>query len=230
MTKTSPDINITKLLITGKMASGKSYASEYLVSNHQATRWSRTELMKPLAHALADEAGDLDDLISRIFHDEDDKAEVRRELMSYIASYDPEPGKPRRLYQDVVEICQRKDPYCFEVELEGRINSSPGSHFVIIDDVRVREAFDYFSERGFISLRINSSEEVRKKRMLARDGILPAEETLNHISETALDGLPHDFIIVNNDDNLDSFYKKLDKLVLTLRSGEIEHGANLTLA
>lgn len=218
-----------KLLITGKMASGKSHASEYLERRHGATRWSRTELMKPLAHALADEAGDLDDLLGRIFHDEDERADVRRELMSYIASYEPEDGKPRRLYQDVVEICQRKDPYCFEVELEGRISHSLGSDFVIIDDVRVLEAFDYFTERGYTSLRINASEAVRKRRMLKRDGILPAEETLNHISETALDGVAHDFVIVNNDDDFEVFFAKLDRLLVALRAGEIERAANLAL-
>jgi dephospho-CoA kinase len=217
---------IDKLLITGKMGSGKSFASAYLAEAHGAVRWSRTELMKPLAHALSDATGDLDDLLIRIFSDEDDRAEVRRELMAYIASYVPEPGKPRRLYQDVVEICQRKDPYCFEVELEARINAARGDGFAIIDDVRVQEAFDYFSERGYASLRINADEDVRKRRMLERDGFLPAPETLSHYSETALDRVPHDFVIVNNDENLPNFYRKLDRIVAHLRAGEVARGVN----
>lgn len=218
-----------RLLLTGKMGAGKSFASDYLHERYGAVRWSRTELMKPLAHALADGAGELDVLLARVFPEETERSDVRRELFDYIGSYVPEKGKSRRLYQDVVEICQQHDPYCFETELEKRIHDAGQSDFLIIDDVRVRDAFDYFAARGYATLRIEADEEVRKKRMLARDGFLPAQETLNHRSETELDGVPHDFIVLNNYSDLPPFHAKIDRVVALLRNGQYERGVNRAL-
>lgn len=214
----------TRLLITGKMGSGKGFAAAYLAENFGAQRWSRTEMMKALAHAIVDGIGDPDEVLSEIFADPDQRDEVRLTLLDYAADYVPEPGKPRRMYQEVTEICQDEDPLCFEVELDRRIrDATAGStqerRFSLIDDVRSAAAFAYFTSQGYASLRIDAPEEVRRRRMLERDGYLPAEETFNHPSETELDDVPHDFVVVNDGTDLDAFYADLRAVAETILSG-----------
>lgn len=206
-----------RLLITGKMGSGKSFAADYLVSRHGAQRWSRTELMKRLAHAVVDHSVPPDPILERIFTEPNEREEVRSELFEYGATYMIEPGKPRRLYQDVTEICQEFDPLCFERELMQRIESSPAADFCLIDDVRKLSAFEFFASSGFDTLRIETPEKLRLERIMNRDGYLPSEETFAHSSETELDQVKHQFTIENDGDDLPAFYKSLDDLVASLR-------------
>lgn len=217
----SPEI---RLLITGKMGSGKSFAGDYLATKHGAVCWSRTELMKRLAHSVADYIDAPDPILERIFADPELRAEVRDELFAYSADYEPEPGKPRRLYQDITEICQSYDPLCFERELDARINTVV-CDFSLIDDVRSAAAFDYFAGRGYRSLRIDAPETVCRQRMLDRDGYLPSERTFRHPSETELDDVAHEFTIENDGRDLAEFYRQLDELVMRLRSGENDGAA-----
>lgn len=209
-----------KLLITGKMGAGKGFAAARISNRYAATRWTRTELMKRLAHGLVDMSDDPDVILKRLFPDNDQRDEVVDDLLIYTNSYQPELGKPRRLYQDITQICQEHDPLCFEVELADRIAKTK-SEFSLIDDVRSKAAFNYFADLGYQSLRIDATEEIRKQRMLTRDGYLPSEDSYKHSSETELDDIEHDFSIENNDEDLDIFYKNIDKICLEVLNGTV---------
>lgn len=206
-----------KLLMTGRMGSGKSHGADYLVSQYGAMRWSRTELMKRLAHAIADHIGDPDEILERIFLNVEERAHVRDDLLAYASQYEAEQGKPRRLYQDITQICMDHDPLCFERELDERIRAVGNCDFSLIDDVRSLSAFEFFTERGYSTLRIETREDIRRKRMLDRDGYLPGEETFNHPSETELDGIPHDFTIHNDSSDVLVFLSELDRVMRGLR-------------
>lgn len=209
-----------RLMITGKMGSGKSSASAYLEEAHGATRWTRSESMKALAHALAFQAGDIDELLSSLLPDATAQARARQRLLAYAAGYQPEPGKPRRLYQDVAQILIDEDPLCFERELLGRMRraeAEASSGFSLVDDVRNREALRFFSERGYRSLRIDAADAVCRRRMLDRDGYLPDESTFAHPSERELDAEPHEFCIVNDADDWAKLHAALDRIVAQLR-------------
>jgi dephospho-CoA kinase len=206
-----------KLLITGKMGTGKDYAADRLVDVYHASRWSRTELMKKLAHALAPEQiGDPEAILIRLFPDAEQREEVRMELLRYIAIYEPEPGKSRRLYQDVTAICQDHDPLVFEVELADRINAVGDVNFSLIDDVRSAEAFEFFTRRDYLSLRIEAPDDICRARMLKRDVYLPSDETFRHSSETALDEISHDFVIDNSTNDPERLYQALDQMMTAL--------------
>jgi dephospho-CoA kinase len=206
-------------MITGKMGSGKGFAAARFNHKYGANRWTRTELMKRLAHGFVDHSDMPDEILNRIFADPEHRNEVRNELLDYAAAYQPEPGKPRRLYQEVTAICQQFDPLCFEEELAQRIEASQ-AQFNLIDDVRSRAAFDYFADLGYRSLRIDCPEEVRKERIMARDGYLPAEEAFLHPSETELDQVTHDFSVVNSGADLNNFYSELDAVYEALGGEE----------
>lgn len=210
-----------RLMITGKMGAGKSSASAYLEARHDATRWTRSESMKALAHALAFQAGDLESLLAATLTAEAARDRARHRLLSYAAGYVPEPGKPRRLYQDVAQILIDEEPLCFERELARRMRAAEGESslvFSLVDDVRNREAFRFFSELGYRSLRIDASDAVCRRRMLARDGYLPDESAFAHPSERELDEEPHDFCIVNDDEAWTALHAALDRIVESLRA------------
>ena len=53
-----------------------------------------------------------------------------------------------------------------------------------------------------VTIRLNVSPDEQKRRLAARDGFVPSESSLEHASETALDGCDHLFDLVVNTDNL----------------------------
>jgi len=206
-----------RMLLTGEMGSGKGVASDYYAREYGAVTWSRTELMKRLAHAVADHLGDIDEILAKLFSDSEERRDILAELIAYAKSYVPEPGKPRRLYQDITQICQDYDPYCFERELAERIDGAGDHDFTLVDDVRSPEAFRFFADRGYVTVRIYADENVRRERMLERDGYLPDEETFHHPSETALRDVPHDYVIDHSVDDYDAYYRDLDALIAKVR-------------
>ena len=73
----------------------------------------------------------------------DEREQVLADLLWYAQNWF-ELGKPRRLYQDVTQICQDYDPFCFERELAERIDQVGTGEFSLVDDVRSPEAFQFF--------------------------------------------------------------------------------------
>jgi hypothetical protein len=115
-------------------------------------------------------------------------------------------------------MCQDHDPLCFERELEARIRAIGNCPFSLIDDVRKLSAFEFFAERGYSTLRIDAPELLRRSRMLERDGYLPSEDTFIHSSEIDLDGIHHDFSILNESKDILSFYEQIDAVLLAIAS------------
>lgn len=217
---------VHRLLITGKMGAGKSSASDYLCERWGATRWTRSESIKQLSHALTDQVGDAEALLEALLPDSVQRDAARRDLLRYIAGYTPEQGKARRLYQDVAQILIDVSPLVFEEELLRRIRRAEKdepatAHFSVVDDVRNLGAFQFFAAEGYLSLRVEADEAVRRARILARDGYLPSEETFRHQSETELDGVPHDFVIVNDAHERGHLERELDLLIDRLGIGVI---------
>lgn len=206
----APDI---KVLLTGPMGSGTSTAADHLEAKG-FTRWSRTELMVRLAYAIGPQQnGNPDELLGRIFDDEHERDEVRLQLLRYAARYEPEAGKPRRLIQDVTAICQAHDPLCFEVELDERMRAAGVGPHTLIDDVRSRDALEFYAAHGFTTVRLHAPRDICERRLLAKEGALPPAEVLNHASETELDDVIHDVVIDNSVDGLRHLYAQLDELI-----------------
>jgi hypothetical protein len=198
------------------MGAGKTTAQDHLVRVYGAQPWTTSGRIKQISHALIDQTGSLDDLLSVVILDHELRAQAAWDLMSYAGSYEPEPGKPRKLYQDVGEILRDLSPVtrlCWEEDLQRCIISSPASFPVV--DIRSKESYAFFAgEHHYRTLRIDAPLEVRKARMLARDKHAVLDEAVfNHQSETDVDDLQFDFVIDNSSDDPTTLYEALDQVV-----------------
>lgn len=78
------------------------------------------------------------------------------------------------------------------------LNQSP----VVISDVRYYMEFEYFTQREFVAVKINISDETRMKRLLLRDNQLPSVQARTHKSESEFERM-NCYLIDNNGDLAD---------------------------
>ena len=84
------------------------------------------------------------------------------------------------------------------------------NNIIIISDLRYPVEYEFFLscyKRYIITIRINSLDNVRKKR-----GWVFNKKIDNHLSETGLDKLFYNHVLYNNYDNVADFYKNIIKL------------------
>jgi dephospho-CoA kinase len=119
----------------------------------------------------------------------------------YDLPIEPEGIKPRSFLQKAGDLCRAQYIDCFA---DWAINKARSIHFeyvrslqedveplpmsVIISDVRMlNEAEAIKNHENGILVCYTASEEVRRDRMMQRDGMLMTDEQLNHISELQMD-------------------------------------------
>lgn len=73
------------------------------------------------------------------------------------------------------------------------LNLSP----VVISDIRYYMEFEYFTQREFVAVKINISDETRMKRLLLRDNQLPSVQARTHKSESEFERMDA-YLIDNN--------------------------------
>src|SRR5690606_35091402 len=93
---------------------------------------------------------------------------------------------------------------------------TPGQSPVLIEDGRhLVECFFFVTERWFDPILVVASEEVRFHRLLERDGV--DQRALLAGQETELDGVAATYTIVNDGNDLDELYRKVDEIVRHMR-------------
>jgi len=126
----------------------------------------------------------------------------------------PDAGpKPRKLFQDVGMFFRGIDKDVWVKYLCRKVEKEPGN--VVVADVRFKNELEELRKLGFISVRVEAAEEIRKRRLLERDGEIN-KERLNHVSETDLDDVVCDYLIVNNE-KLEQLYSMIKLLIESLR-------------
>lgn len=225
MTLPQPDTSILDdnpvgLVLMGKRAAGKSFASGRLVSAWGATAWTVAERIKQISHALIDQNGPLGDLLSVVLPEEGLGDEATRQLLRYADTYEPEAGaKPIRLYQDIGEILRHLDPsslFCWEEDLQRRIEANPSALTVV--DLRAKESFDFFVvQRRYSSVLVTAPDAVRERRMAIRDRhVIVDPAATGHVSETDVDNLDFEFVVNNDSDDPTRLYGEMDAIVRTV--------------
>lgn len=130
-------------------------------------------------------------------------------------------GKPRHHYQLIGQTFRQLDPDVWINALDTDLFFRSTKHDnVVITDVRQQNEIDYLRSKGFVILKITADEPTRLKR-IANEGDRFDPATLQHETETAVDGLPYDFEIQNEGTPV-SFLYKVELLVSQLKAGDGE--------
>lgn len=175
-----------KIALVGKMRSGKDSVADMLVDNYGYTEYK---------------------LSSGINH-----------VVKTLRLSDTE-LKNRAMYQKIGQFMRtiETDVWCnytwrqFEVDCKYSelINNSLITD-IVISDVRQQNEADFFREKGFIIVKIQSTDEIRRKRIV-ESGDIMNEEDFTHETELSVDGIDVDYIIENNG-TIKELYQKVELL------------------
>lgn len=120
--------------------------------------------------------------------------------LSYEQAYGSE--KDREFLQKFGQSMRELDD---DVWVKKLVNSLDDDSLVIIDDMRHINEYNAMSDAGFLLIRMEATEDIRKERLGERF------KNSDHISETALD--THHFpIVVENIGSLESLYNVADAI------------------
>lgn len=160
--------NAFQIALTGKMRSGKDSVGEILTSFYDFNRFAFGDGIVKTAQKL------------------------------YPAQFLGE--KPRQLLQDFGQYCVSIDKdvwvnYLFREMLFHEID--PVVDSVVITDLRQPHEYQKLKESGFVIIRVNCPDEIRKKRILEA-GETFSEERFNHETEQHVDSFEVDFEIDNS--------------------------------
>lgn len=112
----------------------------------------------------------------------------------------PTEPKPRALYQSYGQFCRGIEPNVW-VDATMRdiaaFNKRESGRNILVEDVRQPNEFDRLKAEGFVIIRINSPDELRRQRMVdAGDTFTDAD--LAHDTESHVDSFSADYEIWNS--------------------------------
>lgn len=113
-------------------------------------------------------------------------------------------GKPRKHYQVIGQTFRQLDPLVWVKHLQRELDQAErewsylGEDFaVIVTDLRQENELEQLHAEGFTTIKIVADEELRKERVIAK-GDAWNEDSFNHETEQAVDGLGTHYVIENN--------------------------------
>jgi len=173
-------MGVIKIALTGKMRSGKSAISRML--------YEKYGFYYPLSFG-----------------------NKLKSLAHSIFPWVPEEPKPRELYQ-FMNVMRNYDEDVWVKHLakgyECALAVEPAG--IVIDDVRQQNELEWAIENGFIVVRVEASDDIRKQRIIDA-GDSYNEDSFNHKTETYVDHLKADYTIVN-DGTLIELESKVDEI------------------
>lgn len=125
-------------------------------------------------------------------------------------------NKPRWLLQMIGTMFREIDPEIWIKLLFQEIDNNKedakrygyADESIVITDCRLPNEYEALKERGFIFIRINVDEEIRKQRMIER-GDLFKDEDMTHHTESFYDTFDCDYEVENNG-TLEEFKEQLN--------------------
>lgn len=180
------------IIISGKFCSGKTSLAEYLCSSHKYTKVAFADKLKEVVA----------DIYSPFI---EDKSVKQRDLLQMT-------GHAIREVSQVV--FNRSDVWAAYLSDKLK-HTSPQKRPFVIDDCRYQDELDTFLKDKWISIRIESPENVRINRYRALYNKIPTNDQIFHQSETSLDGADFHFVIENQGSLID-LYKEIDKVLSTI--------------
>jgi dephospho-CoA kinase len=152
-----PDIAFTRVAFFGPMASGKTFLAKHLVDDYGFTKLAFADKLKQVAKEL--------------FHVEG------------------KDGKAREIYQQLGEGLRRIDDNVWVNAILDKIDTLATLYGedvpIVIDDVRYKNELTALRAKGFVLIKVTTSEIIRLQRVFS---LYPntTRQALNHVSETDL--------------------------------------------
>lgn len=128
-----------------------------------------------------------------------------------------ERGKPRALLQQLGLKMREINEECWTNYVIRQVARLPKNYdfSVVITDCRYKNELEIARKHGFIPVLVSCPDEIRIQRLYERDGQVDLE-TLNHVSETELDGISVEHELVNSGTR-EELHSAIDSLVKSLR-------------
>ena len=160
-----------KIALLGRLRSGKSTAMNILIE--EANKKYGIDLIpKPLADPIYKEA----------------KSFYERNGLVW--------RKNRRLLEEIGKAFNEDYPNGDKIVELFDSTFDPNMNYIVEDARRITQA-DYLIKKGFILIRVEASEDIRRSRCN------PGEFSTGHITDVELDNYPVTHIIDNNTDNIE---------------------------
>lgn len=181
-----------KIAITGKMRSGKDTLAKIIIAENTS--------VIPLAF------GDGIKHVANVYFPE------------IVAK-----GKPRKLYQFIGQMFREMDKDIWVKDLKNQMTyyiHEDGFSSFVVTDVRQMNEYEFLKENGFVVIKVEADDELRRERILNSGDVL-SELEFTHDTETAVDSIPYDYLLTNNT-TLEDFMTQID-FVLAEILGDKSH-------
>ena len=194
-------------IICAEIAAGKDTLASLLPGKHFAFADDIKEVCRLLRrHRLLDAY----DLMDELFDGKEPRDIVQK--LREFSKYPLELGKDRRMYQDLGMWARQYYPDIWVDSVRRKVNVHNGPS--IITDCRFRNEFNAFLD--FHSIYVDASEEVRRQRMVQRDGEVK-HSSLGHAAESQVRGLKGLCnVVIENNGTLDELRFKVDYMMFSL--------------
>jgi dephospho-CoA kinase len=199
-----------KIAISGKMASGKTTAANILRDKYGYKVCSVAAPIKEIASIATDEKK-VAEVIMRLCNWNVARAQKCKEAFKNMyPKYEGhdltfKDNKTRSFLQELGRTFREIDP---DVWIRDLIQRSRSENLVVIDDLRYRNELRLLKEAGFITIRLNITEDIQKERLKNLYGHVDNDK-INDSSETDLDNSEFDYVI-NNTEDIQTLIKQLD--------------------
>lgn len=171
---------------------GKDFLAEYTIKKYGYTRYAFATYVNNVGR----------ELFPHLYGDGKNK---NRALLQAIGT------KLREIDEDVWINAMFKD---IDEEAKSRNRYKELREYIVITDCRMPNEYKALKERGFIFIRINVDEEVRKQRLLNR-GDKFTDNDLKHHTESFYNQFECDYVI-NNNTTQEEAYQQLDEILNNL--------------
>lgn len=125
-------------------------------------------------------------------------------------------NKNRLQYQFIGQTMRQLDQEVWLKYTMKKIQSA-GSSQIIISDLRQENEEEFLRKRGFIIIKVESEDSLRKQRIVDSGDIFNEEE-FYHETETSVDNIKEDYIITNNGSLEDLDCKVIDVMQDVIRA------------
>lgn len=158
-----------KIALTGKIASGKNTVADYLTENYGHIQFSFADEVKRLAIQL----------FAREFHNRK--------------------AKHREIYQWLGQTMRQRDPnvwiWMLDCKIREKLNCNDEN--IVITDLRLPNEYEYCRENGFVIIRVNCRDDIRRQRAIDRGDIFD-DSMFEHETEQHIPSFEVDYEIDNS--------------------------------